>query len=169
MINKQIFFEYFPWLTLPQADGEPLIDPARVEECQVGAYTPALLEDVPLLYGGAGGKVWIHNSRQLFLCNAEGVCLTEVRQTIDVVHNDGLPYEWEDGERVGDAVARVHRGAVAYIVERHTGYVVRNSCSVGGYAVTVYPIPAHADLAGWVSRQREEARARLEKELQSLV
>lgn len=55
-----------------------------------------------------------------------------------------------------------------YVVKVHTGYVIRDHWSAGGYAITLYKSPKGFSLRGWVEEQKRRASTRVAAEIKAI-
>jgi hypothetical protein len=176
-------FRQFPWLAdIPKGSwgGEPdewcaendctesgwhthptFLRAAAVEEALVSRIDRDFLSRVPMLYGARGCAVGIADSLRIHLLDKDGNILTEVRQGEKVLDHEGGTHHYEvEGETVGVALLRLEDpDAVVHAVSVHTGYVVEDHHSVGGFRVVVHKPPQGFTLKGWVDEQTRRADA----------
>ncbi len=137
-----------------------LVDQAAVERMSVSRIDTDFLSCVPAREGVIGSQVDIDDSERIFLFDGDGNQLTEVKQQVDIRHNekrwDG---EYCDGESVGEALLRLDDpDTVKFAVKVHTGYTTESHLSVGGYSVTLYKAPKGFTLRSWVEEQIARAQ-----------
>lgn len=153
------FFEEFDFLY-------KIADLERIERVEVKRIDRDFLNKVPKYIGATGSMVDISNSEAIFLLDSEGNIVAEPRPTVDITHNEAYQDdEYEQGERVGDALASLEEDAVnsiQYALLIHTGYRIRDHESMGGYKIVVYKPPKGFTLIQWMKEQKE-----LEKKLLS--
>ncbi len=132
-------------------------------ETRVSRISHEFMEKRALHDGATGNLVDIADDAKIFLLSASGKLLAEVRQTIDITHNEAnWDNEYEDGETVGEALLRLGQpDRVAYAVEIREGYIVKDHHSVGGYSVTLYKPPKGFTLSGWLNGQIRREKEKL--------
>jgi len=141
----------------------PLVREDRVYSLQVARCTRELLEVRPRYDGATGNLVDIDDDDAVFLLDASGNLIGEVRQQRHVHHNEAhRDPENEDGECVGEAIARLGaQESCTMILRRRTGFIVRDHHSVGGYEATLHLPPKGWSIAGWCAEQQRRADTEL--------
>ena len=148
----------------------PMVRDDRVERMRVARVTKELLQSRPSYRGATGNCVDLRDDEAVFLLDKDFGVLGEVRQQRDVYHNAAhSDPEWEEGETVGEAIARMGcEESTAYILKRHTGYEVRNHHSVGGYCVVLYKAPRGWTIPGWIEEEQRRADAQVAAQVAAL-
>jgi len=137
-------------------DHPMFINPDAIEEAFVRIISPELLGTYARLEGATGCMVDICDNSRIFLLNRDGEVLSEVFQSIDIIHNEAhVDDESEEGETVGRAIICLPSSElVEYIVSVHTGYEIEDHSSVGGNRVIVYRRSKKFDLDKWIREER---------------
>lgn len=150
-----------------QAYGErncPLVRDDRIESVSVARVTQSLMAERPSRSTQSGNLVSIDDDRAFILLGDDFSVLAEVRQDEEHWAPDGTSAR--DGETVGEAIARLpDPRAVAYVLERHTGFTVEGYRSIGGYQVTLYKAPRGWTISEWIARKQHVAERQLSAQL----
>lgn len=153
------FLRTFPFLCT-----EGIVEkPKEVEKVEAIHLTPdsieKILADTPELDGASGSLVGIYDSRQIFLLDKKGKKLLEVKQSGYYTHNEAYQdnESWE-GETVGESFLQLDGklDSLRFIVQKHTGYTVRDHHSVGGFAVKLFKVPESFSPTKWVEKKMSE-------------
>ncbi len=168
LFQVDVFKKQFSFLG-NDLDGQGALVPDwdEVEEVKVSRISPEFLDNTPRYQGATGSLVSIEDNKQIFLLNKQGVVLTEVRQKVDITHHEAhFENEEEEGETVGEAIFSLEDPKeVIYALCIHTGYVVHDHRSVGGFTVKLYKPPKGFSLTKWVEKQLDKAEALISAEI----
>lgn len=142
----------------------PLVKSESVEEIKVSRISPELLDFTPKHRGATGICVNIDEREMVYLLDAQGAFVLEVKSEVNIRHNEANdrnePLESREGETVGEALLRIEDpDTVVWAIKIHKGHHIEEHRSVGGYTVTVYKAPRGFTLKGWIEEQLQRARA----------
>lgn len=142
---------------------QPLVRQDVVETMQIRQMTPELMATVPKYNGATGNLVDLRDDDAIFLLRADMSVIGEVKQEVYIHHNEAhSDATRENGESVGEAIVRLNCVTdVAYILRRHSGFVVENHYSVGGYEATLYKLPNGWSVTEWIKTQLVRADKQL--------
>ncbi len=145
----------------------PLVNDGKVYSLTIARVTKELLASTPRYTGATGSLVGIDDDFALFLLDEAGSVLGEVRQAMDIHHNEAhRDHEAEEGETVGEAIVRLGVYDVCtQVLGRHTGFIIRDHHSSGGYDAVLYLCPKGWTISGWCTEELRRAEAQVTAEL----